>query len=97
MLIYRGGSDDRSKNTFLGSDDDSGAGLNASYQLWAEANTTYTVLLNCYSSSTRLGTYSYRIYEGTRSSSAENASSNDNVDKKPADLEDKLTQATSGD
>lgn len=87
VMVYEGGSDDRSENTFLGSSDDYN-GLDSSYQLWAEADTTYTVLFNCYSSSTRLGTYSYRIYEGTRSVRADNAPSGQ--DKKPADVNAKL-------
>jgi len=87
VMVYEGGSDDRSKNTFLGSNDDWN-GLDSAYQLYAEADTEYTVFFNVLSSSTKLGTYSYHVYEGYRGVRADNAPSGQ--DKKPADVNAKL-------
>ncbi len=64
LMIYSG--ETPSAETFLGSDDDDGPGLDAYYNFWVSSGNYYSVRFNTRSSGD-LGTYSYSIHYDNRS------------------------------
>lgn len=92
LLVYEGGSDDYSNNTYLGSNDDGGSGLDARYRFWAERDETYSVKFTTYGSGSKTGTYYYSIVEDTRGMPVSDDSSQTATGKIPSTYADKQSR-----